>query len=59
MNDLVLIWLNVLLDHPVSSGPAGTIIAGLLAFLLVGGFFLAWRRGRHFTPELEEEDEKP
>ena len=54
-----MIWLSVMADHPVSSGPAGTVIAGLLALLLVAGFFLAWRRGRHFAPELEDEDETP
>ena len=53
-----MIWLSVMVDHPVSSGPAGTIIAGLLALLLVSGFFFAWRRGRRFAPELEEEEEE-
>ena len=51
-----MLWLSVMADHPVSSGPEGTIIAGLLALLLVAGFFLAWRRGRSFTPELEDDD---
>ena len=26
--------------------------------LLVSGFFFAWRRGRRFAPELEEEEEE-